>query len=66
MLGDKVPKEAFYSEDHNVINVAGDNYYRACDEFVHESKNGTRSHCVKRKKHPGNVHEDYFGRTREG
>lgn len=53
--------EMFTSEDLSVICWKGENYYRACNEFVSMLDDGGKSHCVKREHHAG-VHEDYEGR----
>ena len=55
----------FVSNDAKVINWLGENYYKACDELVSRNLDGGNSYCVKRKDHPGDIHEDYDGRTRD-
>lgn len=57
--------ECFASGDLSVISWKGENYYRACGEVVTTLETGGYSHCVKRRKHPGKVHEDYFGYTKD-
>ena len=46
---------AFISGDDSIINMGGDNFYRACTEMVSEKLG-----CVKRTGHP-NEHEDFYG-----
>lgn len=55
----------FASDDEKVINYLGNNYYRACDQVVANNAEGGVSFCVKREDHPGDIHEDYDGRTRQ-
>lgn len=50
----------------DVINYLGENFYKACSSFVAELEGGGQSSCVKRIGHPGIIHEDFEGRTREG
>lgn len=52
---------AFAAEDKTVIGWEGTNYYQACDEPVITQPDGSGSHCVKRKDHPGDIHEDFDG-----
>lgn len=47
-----------------VISYKGENYYKACDTFVYDRKEGGQSFCVKRVGHPGKIHEAYDGVTR--
>lgn len=47
----------------NVISFKGENYYRACNEFVSDLPDGGQSFCVKRVGHAGNMHEDYDNRA---
>jgi len=51
--------------DGFIISYKGENYYRACDEWVADTSDGGEEFCVKRVDHPGNVHEAYSGNTRE-
>lgn len=44
-----------------VISYKGENYLKACDKFVADHADGSRTFCVRRKGHPGGVHEDYDG-----
>jgi hypothetical protein len=46
---------AFISGDDTVINLGGENYYKACGSPVRE-----RTSCVKRSGHK-NEHEDFYG-----
>ena len=55
----------FASNDGRVINWLGRNYYEACGELVSRNLDGGNSYCVRRKGHPGDIHEDYDGRTRD-
>lgn len=48
-----------------VISYQGENYFKACEEFVFDLPDGGQSFCVKRVNHPGDIHEDYDGRTRK-
>lgn len=50
---------AFISGDDTVINLGGENYYRACGVQVEE-----HTSCVKRLGHPGKEHEDFYGKTK--
>lgn len=51
----------FSDEEKTVISFEGNNFYRACDEFVAGHADGSMSYCVKRVGHPGDVHEDFDG-----
>jgi hypothetical protein len=53
---------AFISDDDTVINLAGENYYRACPEMVSQHQG-----CVKRVDHV-TEHEDFYGnkKAKEG
>jgi hypothetical protein len=51
----------FASADETVINWKGENYYKACGEFVRNLPEGGTSTCVLRVGHPGRIHEDYDG-----
>jgi hypothetical protein len=55
----------FASNDGKVLNWNGANYYRACGALVSRNLDGDSSCCVKREGHPGDIHEDYDGRTRD-
>lgn len=55
----------FSSEDKTVLNWAGENYYLSCDAPVSHLPNGGMSHCTKRINHPGDIHEDFDGRTKD-
>lgn len=57
--------ECFANDTLTVISYKGVNYYKACDEFVTDRKEGGQSFCVKRIGHPGKIHEAYDGTTRE-
>lgn len=46
---------AFIADDDTVINLAGENYYRACSEMVSQHQG-----CVKRVGHV-TEHEDFYG-----
>lgn len=50
--------------DDYVISYKGENYYKACDEFVYDRDDGGQSFCVKRVDHPGMYHEAYDGRQK--
>lgn len=47
--------------DGAVIWYRGENYYRACNEFVYEPADGGQAFCVRRVGHHGDVHEAYDG-----
>lgn len=49
---------AFIADDDTVINLAGENYYRACGTPVREFTS-----CVKRVNHTGSC-EDFYGVTK--
>lgn len=51
--------------DGLVISYKGENYYKACDAFVHDLEDGGQAFCVKRMNHPTEIHESYDGTTRE-
>lgn len=51
----------FASGDKTVISYEGENFYRACGAYVADHADGSRSSCVKRVGHPGNVHENFDG-----
>lgn len=55
----------FISSDFKVLNREGENYYRACNEFVGARPDGSESHCIKPEGHVGWAHEDVFGRERQ-
>lgn len=57
--------ECFANDDATVISFKGENYYRACNKFVHQDSEGTRSHCVKRVGHPAALCEDFDGNHRQ-
>lgn len=48
-----------------VISYKGQNYFLSCAEYVSDLDDGGQSFCVKRINHPGHIHEDYAGTTRE-
>lgn len=56
---------AFTNESETVINYKGSNYYKACGEIVVNMGEHVTTSCVKRVGHPGHVHEDYIGATKE-
>jgi len=56
--------ECFIGPDRNVISYKGENFYRACSEWVSDLPEGGGSFCVLRVDHPGAEHEDYDGRLR--
>jgi hypothetical protein len=55
----------FASADKLVINWDGEQYYKSCGAFVSKVGDGGESSCVKREGHPGTVHEDFDGRTKD-
>jgi hypothetical protein len=57
--------EMFMDVEGNAISYKGENFYRACSEFVMNYPDGSTSFCVKRKGHPNSIHEDAFGNTNE-
>lgn len=59
--------ECFASGDGLVISYKGENYYKACGALVEpvRAPEGGSTSCVKRVNHPGNIHEDWHGNTRE-
>lgn len=56
--------QAFANKEETVINWKGENFYRACGVIVQVTRYGTTS-CVKRVDHPGEIHEDYDGNTKD-
>ena len=50
----------------DVINYQGDNFYRSCGYIVTRDELLGTSSCLKRKNHPGDVHEDYYGHIKKG
>lgn len=52
------------SEDERILQYKGENYYKACGEFVSNLPDGGKSFCVKRKGHPTDTHEDFEGREK--
>lgn len=59
-IGTYLVKGAFANADQSIINWNGENYFQSCDEQVMDTPE-FKSHCVKRKDHPGDIHEDYDG-----
>lgn len=57
--------ECFADAEATVISYKGNNYYRACDEFVAHLPEGGKAFCVKRVGHPGKSHESFNGLERE-
>lgn len=56
--------ECFANGEATIISYKGENYYKTCDALVIEGL-GSRSYCVKRCGHGGDIHEDFDGMTRE-
>jgi hypothetical protein len=56
--------ECFMDGDGNVISFKGENFFRACDNFVRRREDGGSSHCVKRAGHPSKDCEDWDGNIR--
>lgn len=56
--------EAFANKELTVIAYKGENFYRACGVIVKVTRYST-SHCVKRVDHPGEIHEDWDGNTKD-
>lgn len=57
-----VGPEAFIDTAETIINLKGENFYKACGYIVARNRDGSSS-CVKRVDHPGTIHEDYDGET---
>lgn len=58
--------ETFISLDRDIISHKGENYYRACGDFVYLDDDGTTHTCVRRVgHHRGLVHEAYDGTLSE-
>lgn len=58
--------ECFADAEATVISYKGENYYKACNEFVSDIPDGGQAFCVKRVGHPGKIHESFNGLEREG
>lgn len=56
-----VPGSAFMDDTGSVINVAGDNFYKACGALVAGEPGKGYTTCVKPQNHPNTDHEDYYG-----
>lgn len=57
--------QCFANAELTIISYKGMNFYRACDTLVAKLVSGGQSFCVKRVDHPGVIHEDFDGRTRD-
>jgi len=58
--------EMFSDVSGTVINYQGENYYKACGEFVADNSDGGSSSCVLPARFPHEVHSNYRGDTTEG
>lgn len=67
LKGDSIDIGPLCFTNGDVISYKGQNFYRACGEHVSyiEGEGQGETTCVKRVGHPGAIHEDYDGFTRE-
>lgn len=60
-LGDEI----FGNVEGTAINYRGENYYKACSEFVADTEDGGQTFCMLPAMMPHEVHSDYRGITTE-
>ena len=58
--------EMFGDVSGTVISYHGENYYKACGEFVRKNEEGGTSSCVMPSRFEHETHMDYKGNTTEG